>query len=485
MENDITDVSIMRNGNLSAAIGGRIQEENAFLGTPQTRRVMTYGSALDKKAPIGSGARMSVAFKVSYDPPTFVPRHADTYRIKSAISVIETPGSPEDWAHLITSSQSEGSEEHSKFLLDAAVDLAVDLAAEVILNAITSGGYLAACGGGSALEKIGTVAASVGLGVLEHEAFGNEFGKKKVYSLTFDTAFDGVGLNYGFKIPSGKALKDFYFPKIDKQQILADRKLDVWRRSNYSLRQPPFYNHCTLLGQPFTLFKNAIKSSYSPRTFGGQGSAKALGMKALSLCIPTEAQDAPGLFSAHALIQRSSDIRPKEESAVNLRDLPWSDVVDTYPFADQMNDVELIRRLYQAQEDSNTEDAATKILRALGRQSVWREMDRDPILGAPGADDPTGIERALTESLYQPYKIRFWRVPELALTVAPEMNMGNDTQFGSDTLTPNHTRIPVSYGSMAIASRSNENAGARAAMNMKGVEMLLRNIRIVKGTSPR
>ena len=483
VEDDILDVSLPRNGNLGAAAGGRIQEEDAFLGTPQPRRVMTYGSAIDKKGPIRTGARLSVAFQVTFDPEAFRPRNPDTFRIKSAISVVETPGVPDDWDHLIVASQSEGTEELSKFLLDAAVDLAVDLAAEVILNAITSGSYLAACGGGSVIEKIGTVAASVGLGILEHESFGNEFGKKKIYSLTYDAAFDGVGLNYGFKIPSGKALKDFYFPKIDKKKILEERKLDVWKRSSYSLRQPPFYNHCTLLGQPFSIFKNAIKSSYSPRTFGGQGSAKALGMKALSICIPADAHDAPGIFSAHATIQRSADIRPKEESAVNLRDLPWDKVFSRYPFADEMNDVELIRRLYRAQENPESESAATEILRALGRKSVWREMDRDPILGEPGDDDPLGAERALTESLYQPYKVRFWRVPELAVTIAPNMEMGNDTQFGDYTLTPNQTRIPVSFGSMALASRSNENAGARAAMNMKGVEMLLRKILIVRGNS--
>ena len=216
------DVSIVRAGVLGAA-GSNRQEEDAFLGTRQPRRVMTFGSALDKKAPIRTAARLSVAFQVTFDPPAFRPKNMDTYRIKSAISVVETPGGPDDWDHLIATSQSEGTEEYSKFLLDAAADLAVDLAANVILNTITSGGYLAACGGGSVLKKVGTVAVSVGLGALEHESFGNDLGDKKIYSLTFDTAVSGVGLDYGFKIPAGKDLKDFYFPKVDRGKILQEK----------------------------------------------------------------------------------------------------------------------------------------------------------------------------------------------------------------------------------------------------------------------
>ena len=74
---------------------------------------------------------------------------------------------------------------------------------------------------------------------------------------------------------------------------------------------------------------------------------------------------------------------------MNLRDLPWSDVFATYPYADQISDAELIRRLYRAKKSSH-EASASRMLRALGRQSVWRGVDRDPIEGHPGPTTQRG-----------------------------------------------------------------------------------------------
>jgi len=244
-------------------------------------------------------------------------------------------------------------------------------------------------------------------------------------------------------------------------------------------------SHCNILELPFDQLKTEIKSTYSERTFGGQGSAEAVGTKVLAVAIPPEAHlGTQGVYSAFASVTRKAFIKPKEPFVKPLSELPWQTIWgDSYPYPDEVSDDQLFRDLLIAREDPAKADDATAILRAAGSSSLMREMDRETIEG-PMTIGPEYYAQEQKESLYQSYKLRHWDMIDVGLYIGPghSLDADNNQAFGDYALTPNVTTIPVSYGSVVSAGRSNENGNARGKVKFNGVEVKLVNTVILEPT---
>jgi len=472
IEDDIEDVSLMRNGALGAAGGTPPVEEDVFLGTRQPRRVLVYGSELDKKAPVETAVRVSSNFLITTDPPEFMPENVDTWKIKTGLRLTEKPD-PRGFT-LLATTQSDGDEEAKKIIADAVIDLTVDIIANAILNTITSGGYLAACGGGVTAKQVSTAALNLAVGLGENEMLGVEPGKKGPVAMALTGSLNGVETPVkGYSAPSLAAIADF--------KVIPDTSSPTgvkrFTSPSLSFPQAPTLNHCDLLNLPFNALKDAIKGQVTIRGLGGKGSAEAVGVKVLALCIPAEAQLNDGTFSAYASVSRRANIQPKELSPKKLSELPWESVWEEFPYADEVSDEQIMNDLYDALagDPDNAEDIE-EILRATGSFSLIREMDRESVEGLD-LSGPAFIAQEQRETLYQEYKFRHWLMPSISLYVGPGHQLDEHGQgleaFGDYQLTPHVSEIPVSYGVVGTAARTNENANARARLSHEGVEMTL------------
>jgi hypothetical protein len=215
----------------------------------------------------------------------------------------------------------------------------------------------------------------------------------------------------------------------------------------------PPTSFCDLLTKPVEVLKNEIKATYSAETFGGLGSAEAVGTKVLAVAIPAEAQISPGVFQFTYSVTRKIDVQPKQPTEVTLESLPWQSVFASYPFADEMSDEQFLRTLLAKRFDPVAGDHATQIWRAVQRKSVRRDV---------------------SGARYQSYKLRAWQMPELSATIAPFQQTGTGQPVGDFALTPNETEIPVAVAVGAIVTRANENATARALVTTPGYEVILR-----------
>src|SRR5690606_24159373 len=101
---------------------------------------------------------------------------------------------------------------------------------------------------------------------------------------------------------------------------------------------------------------------------------------------------------------RRVDIQPVESAAVALDDLPWEGLFAEYPYCDEISDEEFLRVLNQNKNHPVLGNAATTILRAIGRKSVVRH----PRL-----------------TTYSHYKLRAWNLPSLSAMIAPGQTYGS------------------------------------------------------------
>ncbi|MBL9167705.1 MAG: hypothetical protein JNN07_08185 [Verrucomicrobiales bacterium] len=446
---DIRDVILEREGEAGQVAGTGLAPESAKLGNYRVHSVMGFAQNEDKKAPIRTAIRSTSLFKIDTDPPLVTPKDRRTFKVKPALLVRESPSQTAPEFNLVVTSQSSGNEKTMKIIADTAVDLAVDVTSTVILAALTEGAYLEACEA-SIADKVKSAGINLAMGMMESE-YAERYG--------LDQKADGVKFvnqlsNEGFETPipgiSIQGLKDI---EVSSGLPASATRTQKFLSPDFKVQQPvKFSSFCDLVDKPISAFKEWVKSTYSAETFGGLGSAQAVGTRSVSICIPKSAQLTNGTYSLFTTLSRAIDVLPEEPSSVELTDLPYQAVLGSYPYADEVSDEELLQRIQAKLNDPDAGQAALRMLRDIGRKSVWR------------------VARS---NLYQSYKVRAWRLPGVELMIAPGQNLGNGTIIGDFELTPGETEIPVSTGASAVVSRSNENAGARALVRSGSQEVIL------------
>ena len=447
IEDDIRDILIKRKRtSAQEPVGQKIEQEPLFLGTPAPRFVNGFAQNEDQKGPISTAARVNYSFLVKTDPPGVVPADATKWKFTSAISVREKPVEDDNEMDLIVTTQSDGDEKLVKLAFDTAIDLIAKVATGGALSAINKAGRGAFCAPEYG-EKIAYVAIDCVLnGISGTELFEEQFDpggletSRKALNYAFKAAHQGGDspLIPGISIPGVLKIQDALNPKRPR-----NLRIDNFRKE--------FIKPCDLVNLPFDFLANKIKATYSAETFGGLGSAEAIGTRMVTIAIPHSAQLTNGLYTVTFSLTRKIDIQPKENEAIQLFDLPYDQVFDEYPYADEISDDEFLGTLLELKNDPNAGDAATRILRAVGRRSVIR-LPRD--------------------NLYSHYKIRAWKMPGVGGMVAPGMIINSSLAFGNFALTPGETEIPVSTAVVVTAGKSNENAGARARLTSPGYEMV-------------
>lgn len=442
VEDDIRDVLIKRDG-----AGGPIKQDDIFLGAREQRFVHGFAQNDDNTQPIQTGAQMNYSFLVTTDPIGVTPNDTNLWKLHSAIIVREKPDTNDFSRDLIVTTQSDGNEKTLKLAADTVVDLVADITVGVIFGAVSrAGGVFCEADIGS---KFTDAAMSFAINGISDSEYVEEFldptelqGRRKAYEFTRKV------LNEGFETP----IPGVTVPGFNKIFALDRKDIFKLKLKVSDLPGNVFATPCDLFSKPVKLLAESAKSKYSAETFGGLGSAEAVGAKVLSIAIPRSTwltNDA--VYSANFNLLRRVDIQPVESAAIALEDLPWQDLFEEYPYGDEVSDDELLRVLNQGKNDPALGESATTILRAIGRKSVIRHP------------------RFTT---YSHYKMRAWNMPSLSGMVAPGQYFGSRV-FGDFALVPGETEIPVSSANVAIARRSNENSGARARIVSPGYEMIL------------
>ncbi|MGA4578455.1 hypothetical protein [Limisphaera sp. VF-2] len=478
LEDDIRDVLIKRDDT------GRLIREDRFLGTPAPRFVHGFANNEDRKRSIRTAVQARLHFAVLTDPPNVTPEDPATWKLRPNILVREQLAA-DNRPDLVVTSQSEGHEPILKLVADTAVDFVVDMTAGAVLATVTGGGFegffLGACEhpelGRQALGAIRNLV----FGIVDAEFMEPYFEKsnrdaihfihRNFTSLTV-TNLPIPGVNWG---ASTRLLGDpLLYPNILRVLTNAPDNpstngVGIISRAllhiSSHLRIPDFLNRptsfCDLLNHPLEKLKDEIKATFSAETFGGLGSAEAVGVKILSIAIPLEAQLSPGVFSQTYSIIRKIDVQPREPTEVTLESLPWQRVFATYPYADVVPDETFLRTLLGRRFDPDpaVAAAATEIWRAVQRKSVRRSVEN---------------------IRYQSYKLRAWQMPGISATLAPFQNTGTGRRVGDFVLIPNQTILPVTVAAGAMVSRANENATARALVTTPGYEVILRQGTLMK-----
>jgi hypothetical protein len=457
VEDDIRDVILKRN----PATGALVQEERP-LGLKQPRPVHGFAFNEDYKAPIRTGLKVTSKYAVRTDPQGFVPSFPEAFKFRAWVALRELPQHPADESLLTVTTQSDGHEQVLKLAVDTLVDVAADLTAGAAMAVMTEGAYIS-CGGVNLQDTALNAVINFSIGLMDTDTIPG--GRSFKTPLSFLNKTFNTGLAFsdlkplidipipGVKIP-GLSKLEFNAPP-EKQYTLKQRVMTP----NYRLYNVPGHHivpFCALLTEPVSSLKSAIKDTYSAELFNGLGSATAFGMKALSICIPREAQvGSNGLYSATFIVSRELEIQPKEPDFKELGGLPFEHVFGSYPFADEMSDEEFFRILRDKAENAGTPQTRAEAAAIL-----------DQLMGG-------SVLRLPRTSLYQPYKLRAMSLPGIAAAVAPGQQINTTHPFGDFVLTPGRTIIPVASVGVAMASRSNENAGGRATVTSPGYEMVL------------
>ncbi len=440
VEDDIRDVIVKRDPN-----SGRLVREEVVLGIRQDRGVLAFARNDDYKQLTQTAARTTAQYLVTTDPPGI------EAPVKAALLIRELPSDPEDSVSLLVTTQSMGSEKTLKIILDNLSDLAIDIVATVVLTALTEGEYVAACGGEIAGD-ISTALVNFGVGMLESEYLESsfEFDQASKSRVNF---MNGV-LNDGVEVGGGTGVK------VSAGDLLEFEGKN-FRVGTVKTNVSPGIPFCALLKAPFEKLKSAIKDSFSVEDLGGNGSAEAFGMKTLAVCIPQSAWRGDGLYSAEFSTSRRIDIQPKESFMRELSD--WS-FFDLDPA--EVSDLDLIHTVMRYTSDADHGREADVVLKRMAIQSIHRE---------PGE---------AYDDVYEDYKLRFSRVPSIQAILVPGAVLGNTMRMGDWEFTSGKTKVAVSSGSVVTVSRSNENAGARAALVSPGYEMILINAMIPAAPMP-
>ena len=475
-EDDIRDVLIKRDLSLTEPEHGGILQEQPFLGSRQQRRVLTFSQNEDGKEPLLTGLREDFRFEIRTDPPNLEPRNPDSFQFRAALQLRERSSASAPPYDLIVSTQSSGNEKILKAVVDAAVELAVDVAGTVVLNFVSGGGYSAACRDQSVGSAIKGAVSTLVLELSDEELLEPyvDEGPRKVINFAGEFILKGLQTE-----PQGIASFDVsnITPRFeDEITMIGGRRVKTG--TNIRLNRPKILDFCELARFPFEVLKDEIKDTYSPESFGGLGSAEAVGIKSLGIAIPVNAQrETDGTYTALFNVGRKIEIQPDEPNAVRLADLPYLDVFpEGYPYPDEISDEELVATLISTSRASNAtprmRDSALMILRTLRGDGLIRDVERELVEETLTLPPPS-------QFFYEQYTLRIGTMPALSTVIAPR-SMVDDQAFtdgvvGEFAVKPGETLIPVAVSAVATSSRSNENANAGVSIRSEALEMILRN----------
>jgi hypothetical protein len=479
VEDDLRDVLLKRD-----AANDSLIEEDVYssLGIKQPRRVLIFGQKEDHKAPIRTGAKALINYAITTDPAGVTPADVDLWKFRSLIALREVPSSSDDTL-LSASTQSNGNEPLLKLAYDTAVDVVVGLAADAMLAVMTEGAYLE-CGGADVLKTAKNALINFSIEALKQDlivphgkdignpiAFANKvlnngFSFKDLYD--FGTGHPSSGITNamvpipGITFPGLRKL-DFSKPGFNFEDFAKKfgdldgrvRRMGTFQNKLYQVPSAAVVPFCAILNEPVKKLKDTLKSKVTAELLNGLGSADAMGTKIVSICIPKEAQVTNGLYSLTYMLSASVDVQPKEPGATNLSDLPFERVFGSYPFADEVSDEEFYRTLA-----SKARLAGTPETRA-DAAAIIDELQTNCVLRVPRT------------TYYHPYKLRAARLPSFAAIFGPGESVADGETIGDFVLRPGRTAIPLASAAVAVASRSNENAGARAKVSGPGYEVVL------------
>lgn len=478
-EDDINEVLLQRQPEAGERIArtGLVLERNVF-GIPEQRFVMGYARDEDKKEPVATGVSTTRSFRITTDPEGL-----SGFKAKAALHLKERPLALEDTVQLLVTSQSTGDETRLKLALDLTVDLAVDIAAAAVLNGLSGGGWAAACGGPDIqglLQDVGFKLIDAYIGDKANTLLDDPFPFDQTAPDSADTKraqtllMANDLLQSGIEIAPGdtkvkvnakdlltSVLKSQNFETRKNVNLRIERRL-VRLERDASLSGVPI---CAVLKAPFNILKGTIQNTVSVADLGGNGAAQAFAKKSLTVTIPGSAFVGPGIYSPQFSISRKIDVIPKEPFRVELDALMNTAGLE----ADQVSDLELIRSLLAQTSDDDPQAAqlARDVLKAMRNKTVRRQ----PVDG-------------FGNDIYEPYTLRYFAMYELDALIIPDGVLDNGEQMADFELDVGATEIPVTSSAVVTATRTNENAGARAVLKSEGYDMVLINATILSPEAP-
>ena len=461
-EDDIRDVILKRDGEVGEAAGTPLVRERNSIGFARQRFVEGFAQNEDKKDSIKTAARVNTKYQVTTDPAGVTPDNPATWRVSPGILTRERPSLRSQPFDMVVTSQSDGNEALMKLVTDAVVDFTVDIAANALLASVT-GGLSLECEFDGVRETLKAAVIDLSINAASSELLKTytadgresmvEFGNSVTRS-GFEVSYDGVAIP-GVSIPGYSSLTEplLLTNLVKGLEVVVTNKFRPKWKSGTEVLKDSFPDICAVINFPVDQLKDSIKNSYSAETFGGLGSAQALGTKLAAVTIPRSARIGTngGIYTVNLSVSRRVDVQPEEPTAVSLGDLPYQGIFTNYPYCDLVSDDEFLRILQEKVSDPKQGENAAQILRDIGRKSVWRVSSDAP---------------------YRHYKMRCWNVPELGGLIAPGMQM-NDQNIGRFALTPGATEIPVSTAALVVIGRSNENSTSRARVRTPGMELIL------------
>lgn len=452
---DIEDVIVRRAspGAEASAVGGAILDESLGF-TRQQRRVNGFAQARDFSDPISTTFTSTRQFLLTTDPPGL-----PAFRYKAALLVREKaqPSSANE-VDLLVTTMSTGNEAIQKALVDFVIDVTVNVTSAAVLGTLTGG----VCGTVDVGGDIFTAGVTLALDLAENEVLDGNLPPANAKPLRLAHAIlrDGqpvAGFLPGVQVsvssldppsPTVSKLVNKLRGIAEEQPVptRADRVAQRWGAGPSRLVKVPL---CSALGAPFNVLKDQLKAAVSVEGLGGNGSAEAIGHRVLSVALPEDTHLQPGaLYNAHWDVRRVINIIPKEPAP---REIPGGSAYLLDPT--EVPDAELLARLLDDAAEHGEDSDAQELLRRMAVNSVWRRPDHEA---------------------YDAYKVRWARLPELEMVIVPGAALEElGEPIGDFVLTNDETIIPVSVGSSVLASRSNENAGARASTGIDHVEVIL------------
>jgi len=153
------------------------------------------------------------------------------------------------------------------------------------------------------------------------------------------------------------------------------------------------------------------------------------------------------------------DIRPKERFVT-----PLSESLAFDFDADQVSDKKLVDLLILGLADENTNEDAAEVLSDMAVGGIRRDIS--------GTSANDGV--------YHPYTMRSAGMHDLQLYIVPGQPLGSGNVAGDFAFTTDSTMVPVSTLTVAVVSRTNPNATARAYVQFGRIQMRLLNGIVLK-----
>lgn len=452
VKDDIENAALKRDWPVGPITG---EKDPNFQFFDDRRRIMTFGSNTDKKAPISTSLTRSFSYEVKTDPPG-----VNDIKFRAALRVEELPRDMDQALDLVVNTMSDGAEGIIKLGYDTTIDIIADIITAVALNAVTAGSASACTYDslkGTALNAVkGAVEKftvdALGQSLHSQDYFGIEgtslYGRRRTPMLTFK-AIDPDLLGGTLPVSLGA------LGQARKLLSKADSGSQLFSSVQGTFQD---LSLCKILGLPFSKAADIVKNLVSEEALGGGGAARATATKILAVHIPPEAtRDPDGVQVAWFQMDQGIMITPDEENVYETWMVPPAIFTD---YGYQMT----LRDLYLTATATMDRNPPPAPVHSAAKLVVDRLFSPNWVLKR--SPDPSAATSDFID-IYEDYRITAAMIPSIGATVTPN---GTVADFKMTTGT---TKIPVTYSSIVTALRSNHNAGAFATIRSNGFNMTL------------